>query len=154
MVLIGFLVFYRALFRLVAAEDTSIPASAAFPNQIEDILLFSDQFHQAARMLRLQVIEDPMFANEIRWQPAYKQLLYRDDKGRLIVTISQNSVGNAITELLGIVVRRVVDENAFAKAETHLVEQLLELRARLVKYNLGTPVSTLSWPHGRFIPPS
>ena len=105
-------------------------------------------------MLRLQVIEDPMFANEIRWQPAYKQLLYRDDKGRLIVTISQNSVGNAITELLGIVVKRVADEKAYAKIENRLVEQLLELRARLVKYNLGAPVATPSWPHGRFIPPS
>lgn len=143
LILKGFLDFYWALFRLVAAEDTSIPANAVFPNQIEDILLFSDQFHQAARMLRLQVIEDPTFANEIRWQPAYKQLLYRDDKGRLIVTISQNSVGNAITELLGIVVRRVVDENAFSRVET-----------RLVRYNLGTPLSTPSWPHGRFVSPA
>jgi hypothetical protein len=154
LILKGFLDFYRALFRMVAAEDTSIPASAAFPDQIEDILLFSDQFHQAARMLRLQVMEDPMFANEIRWQPAYKQLLYRDDKGRLIVTISQNSVGNAITELLGIVVKRVHDEKAYASTETRLVEQLLELRARLVKYNLGTNISTPSWPHGRFVPPA
>lgn len=95
-----------------------------------------------------------MFANQIRWKPAYKQLLYRDDEGRLIVTISQNSVGNAITELLGIVVKRVADEKAYAKVEGPLVEKLLELRNRLVKYNLGTPIATPSWPHGRFVPPS
>ncbi len=154
MVLKGFLDFYRALFALVAAEDNRIPADAAFPDQIEDILLFSDQFHQAARMLRLQVLEDPLFANQIRWKPAYKQLLYRDDAGRLIVTISQNSVGNAITELLGIVVKRVVDEQAYAEVEGALVENLLELRNRLVRYNLGTPIAAPSWPHGRFVAPA
>lgn len=151
MVLRGFLDFYQALFALVASGDNRIPADAAFPDRIEDILLFSDQFHRAARMLRLQVLEDPTFANEIRWKPAYKQLLYRDDEGRLIVTISQNSVGNAITELLGIVVKRVVDEDAFAGVEESLVTQLLELRNRLVQYNLGTPIATPAWPHGRFV---
>ena len=105
-------------------------------------------------MLRLQVIEDPTFANEIRWQPAYKQLIYRDDEGRLIVTISQNSVGNAITELLGIVVKRIDDEEAYAKAEPELVRQLLELRTRLVRTNLGAAINTPSWPNGLFIPPS
>ena len=153
MVLRGFLEFYRTFFALVASGDTRIPAGAAFPDQIEDILLFNDQFHQAARMLRLQVTEDPRFANEIRWQPAYKQLLYRDDKGRIIVTISQNSVGNAITELLGIVVKRVADEEAYARDEQALVEQLLELRYRLIRYNLGTAIATPSWPAGVFIPP-
>ncbi len=154
MVLKGFLDFYRVFFGLVAAEDTRIPTAASFPDQIEDILLFSDQFHQAARMLRLQVLEDPAFANEIRWQPAYKQLIYRDDKGRLIVTISQNSVGNAITELLGIVVKRIADEAAYEQVEAALVNQLLELRNRLIKYNLGTAIATPSWPHGRFVPPA
>lgn len=149
LVLKGFLDFYRALFSLVAAEDTRIPADAMFPDQIEDILLYSDHFHAAARMLRLQVMEDPAFANEIRWQPAYKQLIYRDDEGRLIVTISQNSVGNAITELLGIVVKRVADEEAYTRAEEPLIAQLLELRSRLIRYNLGTPITTATWPNGR-----
>ena len=153
MVLMGFLDFYRTLFSLVAAEDSSIPADATHPDQIEDILLYSDQFHQAARMLRLQVTEDPMFANEIRWKPAYKQLLYRDDTGRLIVTISQNSVGNAITELLGIVVKRIADADAYAKVERQLIEQLLELRSRLIRYNLGSPIAAPCWPQGRFEPP-
>lgn len=154
MVLAGFLEFYRTFFNLVASGDIKIPAGSTHADQIEDILLYSDQFHQAARILRLQVIEDPMFANEIRWQPAYKQLLYRDDAGRLIVTISQNSVGNAITELLGIVINRVTDEDGYAMAEKNLLEQLLELRYRLISYNLGSALSTPSWPNGRFVPPA
>ena len=154
LILRGFLDFYRAFFALVSSEDSRIPGSATFPEQIENILLYSDDFHQAARMLRLQVMEDPTFANEIRWQPAYKQLIYRDDEGRLIVTISQNSVGNAITELLGIVVKRIADEEAYARAEPDLVHQLLELRTRLVRTNLGTAINTPSWPNGLFVPPS
>lgn len=154
LILRGFLDFYRAFFALVSSEDTRIPASATFPEQIDNILLYNDDFHQAARMLRLQVIEDPTFANEIRWQPAYKQLIYRDDEGRMIVTISQNSVGNAITELLGIVVKRIDDEETYAKAEPELVRQLLELRTRLVRTNLGTAINTPSWPNGLFVPPS
>ncbi len=154
MVLLGFLDFYRALFSLVASNDTKIPAEARYPDQIEDVLLFSNEFHSAARMLRLQVLEDPLFANEIRWRPAYKQLLYRDDEGRLIVTISQNSVGNAITELLGIVIKRVTDADAYERSERALVEQLLEVRNRLVQYNLGSPISAPSWPAGSFIAPA
>lgn len=153
LVLRGFLDFYRAFFSLVASEDTRVPANAAYPDQIENILLYSDDFHKAARMLRLQVIEDPAFANEIRWQPAYKQLIYRDDDGRLIVTISQNSVGNAITELLGIVVRRVADDDAYARAEPDIVRQLLEVRNRLIQYNLGEPINTPCWPNGVFVSP-
>jgi len=152
-VLLGFLEFYRTFFNLVASGDTKILKGVTYADQIENILLYSDQFHQAARILRLQVIEDPMFANEIRWQPAYKQLLYRDDTGRLIVTISQNSVGNAITELLGIVVNRVADEKAYARAEAQLVTQLLELRTRLISYGLGKAIATSSWPSGRFVAP-
>ena len=154
LVLKGFLDFYRAFFALVAAEDSRISPEATYPDQIEDILLYSDSFHEAARMVRLQVIEDPSFANEIRWQPAYKQIIYRADDGRLIVTISQNSVGNAITELLGIVVKRIADEQAYAKEEPSLVQQLLELRTRMIRYNLGIPVNTPSWPAGSFVPPS
>jgi hypothetical protein len=152
MILLGFLDFYRTLFALVASEDTKMPSEATYPDQVEDILLYSDEFHQAARMLRLQVTEDPMFANEIRWKPAYKQLLYRDDRGRLLVTISQNSVGNAITELLGLVINRVTDDEAYAKVEEQLVEQLLELRSRLIQFNLGDPISAPCWPSGRFVP--
>jgi hypothetical protein len=93
-----------------------------------------------------------LFANEIRWRPAYKQLLYRDDHGRLIVTISQNSVGNAITELLGIVVKRMEDESAYAAVEQGLVERLLAARQRLVEAKLGEPISARCWPTGEFSP--
>ena len=105
-----------------------------------------------ARDLREQVILDPAFANEIRWRPAYKQILYRDERGRLIVTISQNSVGNAITELLGIVVKRVEDEDAFATIEPALVGRLLEARERLIAANLGEPISAPCWPAGEYMP--
>ena len=154
MILLGFLDFYRALFSLVASNDTDIPSDAQYPDQIEDVLLFSNEFHSAARILRLQVTEDPLFANEIRWRPAYKQLLYRDDDGRLIVTISQNSVGNAITEMLGIVVKRIADQDAYERTERRLIEQLLEVRNRLVQSNLGSPIATPCWPHGTFVPPA
>ncbi|MDM8569933.1 hypothetical protein QUF50_10585, partial [Thiotrichales bacterium HSG1] len=79
-------------------------------------------------------------------------LLYRDDKGRLIVTISQNSVGNAITELLGIVVKREENEEAYAAAEPGLIGRLLEVRERLIDANLGEVISAPSWPNGEFIP--
>jgi hypothetical protein len=151
MVLEGFLDFYRTFFGLVATSETRIPEGARYPDQIEDVLLYSDEFHRAARILRLMVLEDPLIANEIRWRPAYKQLLYRDDGGRLIVTISQNSVGNAITELLGIVVRRVADNEAYARAEPALVARLIELRNRLVLAGLGEPIHTPSWPHGQLV---
>jgi hypothetical protein len=152
MVLEGFLDFYRAFFTLVATNEARVPLEAHYPGQIENVLFFSDEFHRAARILRLMVLEDPLFANDIRWRPAYKQLLYRDDTGQLIVTISQNAVGNAITELLGIVVKRVEDDAAYSRTEQGLVEQLLELRNRLVWANLGEPLSTPSWPHGSFVP--
>ncbi|MBF0624777.1 MAG: hypothetical protein HQL82_08220 [Magnetococcales bacterium] len=152
LVLQGFLDFYRTFFGLVSGNAAQVPEDARFPDQIEDVLLFSNEFHRAARMVRLKVMEDPQFANELRWRPAYKQLLYRDDSGRLIVTISQNSVGNAITELLGIVVRRTPDEAAYAHAEPALINQLLELRDRLEAANLGTAVATKAWPDGRFVP--
>ena len=154
MVLEGFLDFYRAFFTLVATNEATVPREAHYPGQIENVLFFSDEFHRAARILRLMVLEDPLFANDIRWRPAYKQLLYRDDAGQLVVTISQNAVGNAITELLGIVVKRVEDELAYAAAEPALVAQLLEVRNRLVWSNLGEPLATPSWPHGRFALPN
>jgi hypothetical protein len=68
-----------------------------------------------------------------------------------VVTISQNSVGNAITELLGIVVRRVEDPEGYAEIEPHLVNRLIEARQRLVAANLGEPLSAPNWPGDRFV---
>jgi len=89
---------------------------------------------------------DAKYANAIRWQPAFKQLVYRNDKGKLIVTISQNSIGNAITELLGVVVNRVADADAYGKHEPRLIERLLEVRRRLVEADLGEGIATAHWP--------
>jgi hypothetical protein len=151
-VLLGFLDFYRTFFSLVATGESVVPAGVNFSNQVDDVLLSSNQFQRVARDLRERVIQDPLFANEIRWRPAYKQLMYRDDHGRLIVTISQNSVGNAITELLGIVVKRFEDEAAYAAVEQALVERLLGARQRLVEAKIGEPLSARCWPSGEFSP--
>ncbi|MEH6456532.1 MAG: hypothetical protein V7749_09435 [Cocleimonas sp.] len=150
-VLRGFLDFYQTFFNLVATGEEKIPSSANFPTQIADVLLGSNSFLRVARDLREQVIQDPQFANDIRWRPAYKQILYRDDKGRLIVTISQNSVGNAITELLGLVINRVEDNEAYAKKEAALVERLLEAREKLIAANIGEKISAPCWPNGKFV---
>ncbi len=150
-ILLRFLDFYRAFFGLVSTGEERVPAQANFPNAVQDILLGNHRFIRVARDLRERVIQDPQFANEIRWQPAYKQLLYRDDAGRLVVTISQNSVGNAITELLGIVVKRECDPEAYAKVEEPLVNKLLEARERLIEADLGEPITTKHWPGNRFV---
>ncbi len=152
-ILRGFLDFYRTFFAIVATGDELIPENTYFPQQVHEVLLGSTKFLRVARDLREKVIQDPKFANEIRWRPAYKQLLFRDDKGRIIVTISQNSVGNAITELLGIVVNRVEDPAAFAKVEPGLVGRLLEARERLIAANIGEPISAPCWPEGKYVPP-
>lgn len=153
-VLRGFLDFYRSFFSLVSSGEPRVPAQANFPNQVAEVLYGSNRFLRVARDLREQVIQDPQFANEIRWRPAYKQLFYRDDSGRLIVTISQNSVGNVITELLGIVVERELDDEAYAAVEPALVGRLLEARERLIAANIGEPLAGPSWPQGRFMPRS
>ena len=150
-ILLRFLDFYRTFFQLVSTGEEQVPAQANFPNAVRDILLGNMKFIRVARDLRERVIQDPQFANDIRWQPAYKQLLYRDDEGRLVVTISQNSVGNAITELLGIVVKRQCDPQAYAEVEEALVNRLLEARERLIAENLGEPISTKTWPGGSFV---
>jgi hypothetical protein len=95
--------------------------------------------------VRERCITDAKYANAIRWQPAFKQLIYRNDEGRLIVTISQNSIGNAITELLGVVVNRKPDAEAYGRAEPALIERLLEVRCRLVEADLGEGIATPSW---------
>ncbi len=142
----GFLDFYDTFFTQVSTRSGQVREGAYFPDQIANVLLFDDEFMRVARQIRVRVLTDSRFANDLRWRPAYKQMLYRDCTGRLIVTISQNSVGNAITELLGIVVRRVEDEEAYAHAEPALLARLLEVRQRLIDVDLGEAVSTSAWP--------
>jgi hypothetical protein len=144
-ILKGFIDFYRTFFTQVSTRNAPVPEGAYFPEQIESILLFNNDFMATAKRVRDQCVTDAKYANAIRWQPAFKQLIYRNDEGDLIVTISQNSIGNAITELLGVVVKRVPDAEAYEKDEPALIEKLLEVRERLVLADLGDPIATAHW---------
>lgn len=144
-ILKGFIDFYRAFFCQVSSRNSSVPKDAYYPQAIESILLFNNEFMATAKKVREHCIRDPKYANSIRWQPAFKQLIYRNDQGDLIVTISQNSIGNAITELLGVVVSRLPDAEAYEKYEAALLEKLLEVRRRLVEADLGEGIATEHW---------
>ena len=144
-ILQGFIDFYRTFFSQVSTRNAPVPKGAYFPDQIESVLLFDNDFMATAKKVRDRCITDAKYANAIRWQPAFKQLIYRNDEGNLIVTISQNSIGNAITELLGVVVKRVPDADGYAAFEPQLVERLLEVRRRLIEADLGEGIATDQW---------
>ena len=144
-ILKGFIDFYRAFFSQVSTRNAPIPDNVNFPQQVTEKLLFNNEFLGTAKIVRDQCIKNAKYANLIRWQPAFKQLIYRNDAGKWIVTISQNSIGNAITELLGVVVKRSPDAAAYQQAESQLVENLLEVRQRLVDADLGNPIETEYW---------
>ncbi len=145
-ILKGFIDFYRTFFSQVSTRNAPIPKDAYFPEQIEHTLLFNNDFLKTAKKVRDICITDAKYANSIRWQPAFKQLIYRNDEGKLVVTISQNSIGNAITELLGVVVKRIPDAKAYEEKEPALIEKLLEVRQRLIEADLGTGIETKYWP--------
>ena len=145
LILKGFIDFYRTFFSQVSTRNAGMPKELYFPSQVEKTLLFNNDFLGAAKKVRDRCIKDAAYANAIRWQPAFKQLIYRNDDGKLIVTISQNSIGNAITELLGVVVNRTPDADAYEKEEPALIAQLLEVRERLVDADLGDPIQTDYW---------
>ena len=144
-ILKGFIDFYRTFFTQVSTRNAPIPKDAYFPDEIENTLLFNNDFLKTAKKVRDHCIKDARYANAIRWQPAFKQLIYRNDEGKLIVTISQNSIGNAITELLGVVVKRVPDAAKYEEAEGKLIERLLEVRSRLIEADLGEGIKTEHW---------
>lgn len=145
-VLKGFIDFYRTFFSQVSTRNAPIPTDVHYPDEVESVLLFNNDFLKTAKKVRSLCIVDAKYANAIRWQPAFKQLIYRNDEGKLIVTISQNSIGNAITELLGVVVNRVADADAYEKREPRLIERLLEVRRRLIEADLGDGIATDYWP--------
>ncbi|OOZ40446.1 hypothetical protein BOW53_07680 [Solemya pervernicosa gill symbiont] len=145
-ILKGFIDFYRTFFSQVSSRNAPILDDVYFPDSVENVLLFNNDFLKTAKKVRDSCITDPAYANAIRWQPAFKQLIYRNDEGKLIVTISQNSIGNAITELLGVVVSRKPDAEAYEKAEPALIERLLEVRRRLIEADLGEGIETQFWP--------
>ncbi len=144
-VLKGFIDFYRSFFSQVSAHNAPMLPDVYFPEQVESVLLFNNNFMKTAKKVRDLCIVDAKYANAIRWQPAFKQLVYRNDAGKLIVTISQNSIGNAITELLGVVVNRIPDADAYARHEPALIAHLLEVRRRLVEADLGDGIATAYW---------
>ncbi|VAW65168.1 hypothetical protein MNBD_GAMMA09-882 [hydrothermal vent metagenome] len=144
-ILKGFIDFYRSFFSQVSSRNSPVPKESYFPDQIESVLLFNNDFLGSAKKVREHCIRDPKYANSIRWQPAFKQLIYRNDQGDLIVTISQNSIGNAITELLGVVVKRVPDAAAYEKYEPALLEKLMDVRSRLIAADLGEGIATEQW---------
>lgn len=146
LVLKGFLDFYRTFFSQVSSRNAPMLPDLHFPEQVESVLLFDNDFLKTARMVRDRCMRDAAYANAIRWQPAFKQLIYRNENGKLIVTISQNSIGNAITELLGVVVKRVPDAAAYERHEPALIERLLEVRQRLIDADLGDGIATGQWP--------
>lgn len=141
----GFIDFYRTFFSQVSSRNAPILDDLDFPDDVENILLFNNDFLKTAKMVRDRCIKDARYSNSIRWQPAFKQLIYRNDSGNLVTTISQNSIGNAITELLGVVVKRQPDAEAYEKSEPALIEKLLEVRQRLIKADLGEPIQTEYW---------
>jgi hypothetical protein len=141
----GFIDFYRTFFTQVSTRNAPIPKDSYFPEAIENILLFNNDFMKTAKTVRDRCIKDAKYANSIRWQPAFKQLIYRNDSGKMVVTISQNSIGNAITELLGVVVRREPNAEAYERAEPALIEKLLEVRQRLIEADLGEGIETDYW---------
>lgn len=147
-ILKGFIDFYRTFFTQVSTRNAPLPRDIYFPELVENKLQFNNDFLKTAKMVRDRCITDAKYANSIRWQPAFKQLIYRNDKGKLIVTISQNSIGNAITELLGVVVKRTPDADAYGRDEPALIEKLLEVRRRLVEADLGEGIATPYWEVG------
>ena len=144
-ILKGFIDFYRTFFSQVSSRNAPMLADVYFPQHVERILLFNNDFLKTAKKVRDHCIVDAKYANAIRWQPAFKQLIYRNDAGQLVVTISQNSIGNAITELLGVVVKRVADAAGYEKSEPQLIEKLLTVRQRLIEADLGEGIETDYW---------
>ncbi len=144
-VLKGFIDFYRTFFSQVSSRNSPILPDVYYPKEVESVLLFNNDFLKTAKKVRDRCIVDAKYANAIRWQPAFKQLIYRNDSGKLIVTISQNSIGNAITELLGVVVNRTPDADAYSKLQPKLIARLLEVRRRLVEADLGDGIATEFW---------
>ncbi|MGB0713466.1 MAG: hypothetical protein ACPGUC_07890 [Gammaproteobacteria bacterium] len=144
-ILMGFQDFYRSFFSQVSSRNADMLSDLYFPDAVRNVLLFDNTFLSAAKKVRERCIVEPAYANAIRWQPAFKQLIYRNDEGKLVVTISQNSIGNAITELLGVVVNRRPDAEAYGAAEPALIEKLLEVRRRMVDADLGRGIETDHW---------
>ena len=80
-ILKGFIDFYRTFFTQVSTRNADILPDVYFPENVENILLFNNDFMATAKKVRERCITDAKYANAIRWQPAFKQLIYRNDDG-------------------------------------------------------------------------
>jgi hypothetical protein len=78
-ILKGFIDFYRTFFTQVSTRNAPLPARVFFPDLVEEKLLYNNDFLRTAKMVRDQCITDARYANGLRWQPAFKQLIYRND---------------------------------------------------------------------------
>jgi hypothetical protein len=123
------------------AHNNILPINPENLLLIASVLLFNNDLLKTAGKVRCRCITDTAYANAIRWQPAFRPLVYRIDEGRLIVAISQNSIGNAITELLGVVPRRVPDAQAYERFGAGLLERLVQVRSRLVEADLDEGIA-------------
>ena len=137
LILKGFIDFYDTFFGIVSNRSSGVPDNATFPKQIKKTLLFNNNFFAATKKVRDKCLRDSSFRSAMRWRPAFKQIIYRNDQGKFIVAISQNSIGNAVTELLGIVVDRTPNAIEYERTEPELMDKLLRLRGQLVKAGLG-----------------
>jgi multidrug efflux pump subunit AcrB len=81
--------------------------------------------------------------------------IYRLDRYRNVaisVELSGRAIGDVMAEarqlpaLLGVVVKRTPDADAYGRAEPELLDQLLEVRRRLVEADLGEGIGTAQWP--------
>ena len=81
-VLKGFIDFYRSFFSQVSSRNAPMLPDVYFPEQVESVLLFNNDFMKTAKKVRDHCIVDAKYANAIRWQPAFKQLIYRNDAGQ------------------------------------------------------------------------
>ncbi|MCW9024605.1 MAG: hypothetical protein OQK73_07965, partial [Gammaproteobacteria bacterium] len=70
-ILMGFIDFYRTFFTQVSTRNAPIPIDAYFPDYIDSILLFNNDFLKTAKKVRDNCITDAKYANAIRWQPAF-----------------------------------------------------------------------------------
>jgi hypothetical protein len=80
-VLKGFIDFYRTFFSQVSSRNAPMLPDVYFPAQVESVLLFNNDFLKTAKKVRDRCITDAKYANAIRWQPAFKQIIYRNDVG-------------------------------------------------------------------------
>ena len=70
---------------------------------------------------------------------------FNNDFMKTAKKVRDHCIVDAITELLGVVVNRIPDAQAYARQEPALIARLLELRRRLIEVDLGETIATACW---------